>query len=64
MAYERKTIDRWDLMANYGDGWEAEWSDYSRQAAMQTLRKYSENGPGIYRLEKHREPKRSQGGVA
>lgn len=24
MSYQRKTIDRWDIMSNYGYGWECE----------------------------------------
>ena len=53
--YERKTRDRWDLMSNYGYGWECEFSDYTYDEARQTLKVYRENGNGIYRLEKHRE---------
>jgi len=53
--YVRKTRDRWDIMANYGYGWDCECSEYSRKEARQTLKEYLENGSGIYRLEKHRE---------
>ena len=53
--YKRKTRDRWDLMANYGYGWECECSDYTYAEAKQTLKEYRENGNGNYRLEKHRE---------
>lgn len=28
MAYQRKTRDRWDIMTNYGYGWECENSEY------------------------------------
>lgn len=55
--YVRKTVDRWDLMSNYGDGWECECSDYAYTEAKQTLKEYRENGNGIYKLEKHRERK-------
>ena len=51
--YIRKTRDRWDLMSNYGYGWECECSDYTYKEAKQTLREYRENGGGIYRLEKN-----------
>lgn len=53
--YKRKTIDRWDIMANYGYGWDCEVSEYTRTEAIQTLKEYRENGIGVYRLEKHRE---------
>lgn len=55
MAYIRKTRDRWDLMANYGYGWDVECSEYTYKDAKQTLKEYRENGSGLYRLEKHRE---------
>lgn len=55
--YIRKTIDRWDIMANYGYGWEVECCEYSYKEAKQRLKEYRENGGGIYRLEKHREKK-------
>lgn len=56
MSYKRKTIDRWDIMSNYGYGWECECSEYTYKEARQTIKEYRENGGGIYRLEKHREP--------
>lgn len=55
--YIRKTVDRWDIMSNYGYGWECEYSSYSRTDARERLKEYIENGPGRYRLEKHRERK-------
>lgn len=54
--YVRKTIDRWDIMGNYGDGWYCECSEYTRAEAKRTLQEYRENGSGVYRLENHREP--------
>jgi len=30
MAYIRKTVDRWDIMSNYGYGWECECSEYTK----------------------------------
>ena len=38
--YERKTIDRWDIETNYGDGWEVECSEYTRAEAKRTYREY------------------------
>lgn len=53
--YQRKTRDRWDIMTNYGYGWECECSEYSYKEARQTLKEYRENISGAVRLEKHRE---------
>ena len=55
MAYKRKTIDRWDIMTNYGYGWECENSEYTLKDAKRSLREYRENVQGDVRLEKHRE---------
>jgi len=53
--YQRKTIDRWDIMTNYGYGWECENSEYTRKDAKRSLKEYRENIRGAVRLEKHRE---------
>lgn len=58
MAYERKTVDRWDIMTNYGYGWECECSEYSIAEARQTAKEYRENTNAQMRIEKHREPKK------
>ena len=59
--YERKTVDRWDIETNYGDGWEVECSEYTRAEAKRTYREYRDNvqayGKGFVRLTKHREHK-------
>lgn len=55
MAYIRKTRDRWDIMTNYGYGWEAECSEYTAKEAKQTARGYRENTAAAVRIEKHRE---------
>lgn len=51
----RKTIDRWDIMTNYGYGWEVENSEYTYTDAMRSLKEYRENIRGAVKLEKHRE---------
>ena len=58
MAYQRKTRDRWDIMTNWGYGWECESSEYTRADAKRSLREYRENlaGRADVRLEKHHEP--------
>lgn len=53
--YIRKTRDRWDIMTNYGYGWECECSEYTYKEARQTAREYRENIRGNVRIEKHRE---------
>ena len=55
MTYTRKTRDRWDIMTNYGYGWECECSEYTYKEAKQTAREYRENIRGAVRIEKHRE---------
>ena len=57
MSYTRKTRDRWDIVTNWGYGWECECSEYTLKEAKQTAREYRENSSGRYlvRLEKHRE---------
>lgn len=59
MAYQRKTVDRYDIMTNYGYGWECECSEYTWKDAKQTAKEYKENTSAAVRIEKHREPKRA-----
>lgn len=58
MSYTRKTRDRYDIMTNYGYGWEAECSEYTWKEAKRTAREYRENACGRFsvKIEKHREP--------
>lgn len=60
MAHQRKTRDRWDIMTNYGYGWECENSEYTKKDALRSLREYRENIQGAVKLEKHREPIETQ----
>lgn len=55
MARERTTRDRWDIMTNYGYGWECENSEYTWADAKRSIKEYRENIQGQCRLEKHRE---------
>ena len=43
MAYERKTIDTWELQLNYGYGWEYTLTEYTRKEARERLKEYREN---------------------
>ena len=63
MSYIRKTRDRWDIMTNYGYGWECECSEYTWTEAKQTYKEYRENSAGRFsvRLEKHREKIETEG---
>lgn len=53
--YLRKTRDRYDIMTNYGYGWECECSEYTYKEAKDRYKEYKENVQGSVRLEKHRE---------
>ena len=57
MAYQRKTRDRWDIMTNWGYGWECECSEYTHKEAKEQLKCYKDNADGRFsvKLEKHRE---------
>lgn len=55
MGYTRKTRDRWDIMTNYGYGWDCECSEYTWKEAKQTAKEYRENTRAAIRIEKHRE---------
>ena len=55
MAYTRKTVNRWDIMTNYGYGWECENSEYTREDAKRSYKEYRDNIQGAVKLEKHRE---------
>jgi hypothetical protein len=54
---KRKTIDRWDIMTNYGYGWECECSEYTYKEAKERYKEYKENTNASVKLEKHREYK-------
>ena len=58
--YTRKTIDRYDLMTNYGYGWECETSEYSYKEIKQRKKEYEENTNTAIRIEKHREKRIDQ----
>lgn len=45
MAYERKTIDTWELQLNYGYGWEYTLTEFTREEARARLKEYRENQP-------------------
>jgi len=55
--YVRKTRDRYDIMTNWGYGWECECSEYTYKEAVQTLKEYRANAECRFSvcIEKHRE---------
>lgn len=57
MAYQRKTRDRWDIMTNWGYGWECENSEYTLKDAVRSMAEYISNyeGKARVRMKKHRE---------
>lgn len=62
MAYERKTIDTWELQLNYGYGWEYTLTEYTRKEARERLKEYRENQPQYpARLVKNQERSRAVG---
>lgn len=57
MSYERKTIDVWWLMVDYGEGWEYELGEYTPSEARKRLKEYRDNCPQYpAKIVKHREP--------
>ena len=45
MAYTRKTTDEYQLLSNYGHGWDLETTEETRKEIKQRLREYRENAP-------------------
>lgn len=41
--YKRKTIDCWKMFCNYGQGWEHELTEYSREEIKNRINEYREN---------------------
>lgn len=55
MAYQRKTKDEWELIGNWGFGWESILMEDSYKEIKQRLREYRENDPRAeYMIVKHR----------
>jgi hypothetical protein len=45
MAYIRKTQDEYQLLANYGQGWEVETTEETRKEIKERLKEYRDNAP-------------------
>ena len=55
MAYQRKTKDIYNIVTNYGYGWEVEVTEETWKDAKQTAKEYRENTNALVRIEKRRE---------
>ena len=47
MAYVRKTRDEYDIVTNYGYGWEVECTEETIKEARQRKKEYIENARGL-----------------
>ena len=47
MAYIRKTEDEYQIVTNYGYGWEVEVTEPTRAEARKTAKEYLENAQGL-----------------
>jgi len=54
MAYTRKTKDIYNIVTNYGYGWEVECTEETYEEAKQRLKEYRENTNAQIKLEKKR----------
>lgn len=54
MAYERKTVDEYHIMTNYGCGWETECVEDTLAEAKQRWREYRENTHAAVKIQKRR----------
>lgn len=55
LAYQRKTRDEYDLLGNWGYGWDYLLTEDSVEKIKLRLKEYRENDPRAdYKIEKHR----------
>lgn len=58
MAYERRTVDVWEIQGNYGYGWDVVCLEETPKDAKEQLRCYNENEPQYaHRIRYRRIPK-------
>jgi len=56
MAYQRKTRDYWDILGDYGQGFEVVTAETTWKEARNRLREYRMNEPGtVFKTVKRRE---------
>ena len=51
MAYVRKTYDEFDIVTDYGYGWEVECTESTRRDAQRTYKEYVDNAHGLIRIK-------------
>lgn len=53
----RTTRDTWQILVNYGEGWEHECTEFTRKDAIEQVKAYRDNAPGYaVKWRKRREP--------
>ena len=56
MAYQRKTRDYWDILGDYGQGFEVVSAATTWKLARSGVKEYRENEPGVvFKVKKRRE---------
>lgn len=55
MSYKRKTHDIYQVVTNYGWGWEVECEEFTLRDALQRYREYKENTNAQVIITKRRE---------
>ena len=52
MAYQRKTVEEWQLLGNYGYGFEVLTTEENRKGIKERLKEYKKNSPsGTYKTQ-------------
>lgn len=57
MPRERKTIDTWEIHVNYGDGYEHECTEFTKEELAEQKRCYAENCGYPFKVVSKRVPK-------
>ena len=55
-AYNRKTIDCYRFFVNYGNGWEYEFTEYTRSGMKKQQKAYQKNCRYPVQIKRGREP--------
>lgn len=54
MVYIRKTHDEWQLLSNYGYGWQIELTELTNKEIRKRLKEYQNNTNGQFKIKKVR----------
>lgn len=52
MVYIRKTHDEWQLLSNYGYGWQIELTELTNKEIRKRLKEYQDNTNGQFKIKK------------